>query len=126
MATANYSGAQTRAPRALVSSDRVEGTSVYAPDGEKLGAVHHLMIDKASGRVDYVVMSFGGLFGLGEDYYPLPWDVLEYDVARGGYVTQIDRAALNTDAPHYSAQDEPDWDSAFPARLDTHYERARL
>jgi len=35
----------------LISSDKVEGTPVYNPKGERLGKVHHLMIDKYSGRV---------------------------------------------------------------------------
>jgi PRC-barrel domain len=41
----------------LISSDKVEGTPVYNPKGERLGKVHHLMIDKYSGRVAYAVMS---------------------------------------------------------------------
>ena len=31
-------------------------------------------------------MSFGGLFGLREKHYPLPWNELTYDTGRGGYV----------------------------------------
>jgi uncharacterized protein YrrD len=33
----------------LISSDKVEGTSVYNRQGEKLGSIHTLMIDKISG-----------------------------------------------------------------------------
>ncbi|WP_448662657.1 PRC-barrel domain-containing protein [Sphingomonas sp. CJ20] len=120
---------QTRAAqegRALISSERVDGTSVYDREGEKLGAIHHLMIDKRSGKVEYAVMSFGGLFGLGEDYYPLPWHVLSYDSERGGYAVNLDKDVLNIDAPHYGAEREPGWDDDFATQLDTHYERVRL
>lgn len=106
---------------ALVSSANIEGTSIYACDGEKLGAVHHLMIEKTSGRIRYVVMSFGGLFGLGEDCYPLPWHVLAYDAERRGYVVQVSRAVFNSDAPHFDANREPDWDGDFATQLDRHY-----
>jgi len=44
------------------------------------------MVGKRSGQVAYAVMSFGGLFGLGEKQYPLPWNELTYDTSRGGYV----------------------------------------
>src|SRR5580692_11399783 len=47
----------------LISSDKVEGTPVYNPKGERLGKVHHLMIDKYTGQVAYAVMSFGGFLG---------------------------------------------------------------
>ena len=45
----------------LISSEDVEGTTVYDMKGTKIGEVDHLMIDKVSGRVTYAVMSFGGL-----------------------------------------------------------------
>ena len=32
-------------------------------------------------------MSFGGFLGIGEEYHPLPWEVLKYDERQGGYVT---------------------------------------
>lgn len=30
------------------------------------------MINKVSGKVSYTVLKFGGLFGIGDDHYPLP------------------------------------------------------
>ncbi|HLY44311.1 MAG TPA: PRC-barrel domain-containing protein [Stellaceae bacterium] len=51
--------------------------------------MHHLMIDKFTGQVDYAVMSFGGFLGIGESYHPLPWKSLDYDLSLGGYV--VDR-----------------------------------
>jgi len=55
----------------LISCDKVEGTPVYNLKGERLGKVHHLMIDKYTGQVAYAVMSLGGLLGIGEKYQKL-------------------------------------------------------
>lgn len=96
----------------LISSDKVEGTAVYATDGEKIGHVSHLMIGKRSGRVEYAVMSFGGFLGMGEDYHPLPWDVLDYDTGKGGYVVSIDKDRLK-DAPTYGKTNDPAWDRSY-------------
>ena len=52
-----------------ISSDKVEGTAVYNREGEKLGSIHTLMIDKMSGKVAYAVMSFGGFLGIGDRYH---------------------------------------------------------
>ena len=68
----------------LISSEKVDGTAVYNGDGQHLGAVHHLMIDKFSGHVEYAVMSFGGFLGIGESYHPLPWRTLTYNTRFGG------------------------------------------
>ena len=87
----------------LISSDKVDGTTVYNRQGEKLGSVRNFMVDKRSGKAEYAVLQFGGLFGIGSDHYPLPWDKLSYDTDLGGYVVDIDKERL-TDAPHYSDQ----------------------
>jgi hypothetical protein len=95
----------------LIASDRVEGTAVYDEEGEKLGSIHNLMVDKRSGQVEYAVLQFGGVLGVGSDYYPLPWDALAYDTDRGGYVVDIDKDQLKQ-APHFS-RDTPNFDRAY-------------
>ena len=50
----------------LIASDKVEGTAVYNAQGERMGSIYTLMIDKYSGQVSYAVMSFGGFLGIGE------------------------------------------------------------
>jgi len=47
----------------LIESDRVEGTSVYDPQGKSIGSIKRLMVEKLSGKVAYAVMSFGGFLG---------------------------------------------------------------
>jgi hypothetical protein len=45
----------------LIESDRVERTAVYDLQGNHLGSIKRMMIEKISGKVAYAVMSFGGL-----------------------------------------------------------------
>jgi len=66
-------GIQKAPNHPLIASDRIEGTLVRRRNGEKIGKIKRLMIDKASGTIAYAVMSFGGLFGLGDNYYQIPW-----------------------------------------------------
>lgn len=105
----------------LIASNKVEGTSVYNRQGEKLGTVHNFMVDKRSGRVEYAVMSFGGFLGMGDSYHPLPWNMLTYDTAQGGYVVDLDKRALQ-DAPHYMSGQEPSHDRAYGERVYRYYE----
>ncbi len=82
----------------MVSSTDVNGTEVYSPQGDHLGQVNHLMIDKTSGQIAYAVMSFGGFLGIGADHHPVPWKKLRYDPNLGGFVTDITEEQL-TGAP---------------------------
>lgn len=113
-------GAEINEPNRLIASNRVEGTAVYNEEGEKLGTIHNFMVDKQSGQVEYVVLSFGGLFGLGADYYPLPWESLTYDTDQGGYIVDIDKETLET-APRYGADEEPSFDRAYGEQVYAHY-----
>jgi sporulation protein YlmC with PRC-barrel domain len=106
----------------LISSRRVEGTDVYNTQGEHLGSIEHVMLDKLSGQVAYAVMSFGGFLGIGEKYHPLPWSVLDYDTAKGGYVVDLDKKTLEG-APYYGDTSDPyDWtDRTWRNRVDDYY-----
>jgi hypothetical protein len=103
----------------LISADKVVGTSVYNRQGEKLGSVYTLMLNKLNGQVAYAVMSFGGFLGIGESYHPLPWRILRYDTALGGYMVDLDRRRLEG-APTYTPAEEPDW-RTYPERIDAYY-----
>lgn len=104
----------------LISSEKVDGTAVYNRQGERLGTIHHFMVGKRDGRVRYAVMNFGGLFGMGERYHPLPWDVLTYDTDQGGYVVDLDRNRLEG-APSYERDNEPTYDRAYDERVYGYY-----
>ncbi|MEZ5739151.1 MAG: PRC-barrel domain-containing protein [Burkholderiaceae bacterium] len=78
----------------LISANRVTGTNVYNRAGEKLGSVEDVIIDKVGGRSVYAMMSFGGFLGMGEDYHPLPWQTLQYDTDKGGYVVDLAKEQL--------------------------------
>jgi sporulation protein YlmC with PRC-barrel domain len=104
----------------LISSERVEGTKVYNTQGDKLGSIEQLMIDKRSGHVRYAVLEFGGIFGMGTDRYPMPWSVLKYDTQLDGYVVPIDKKALN-EAPRYRDDEPPVYDADYGRRVYRHY-----
>jgi hypothetical protein len=105
----------------LIGSDKVHGTAVYGPDGERIGSIERLMIEKVSGKVSYAVLSFGGFLGIGDDEYPLPWPSLKYNVELGGYQTMITRDQIEGAPKHAKGSD---WDLAGaygPRAVDSYY-----
>ena len=109
----------------MIASDKVEGTTVYDSNGEKLGTTRKVMIGKYDGQVRYVIMGFGGLFGMGEDNYPLPWDSLDYDTQLNGYKMKTltkDDLGKNK-APSYGRDDQPDWSEDYDRSIRLYYFR---
>ncbi|MBB3637585.1 MULTISPECIES: PRC-barrel domain-containing protein [unclassified Variovorax] len=104
----------------VISSDRVEGTSVYNSAGDKLGTIDDLMIDKLSGQVRYAVLEFGGFLGIGKDRYPIPWNMLKYDTAQEGYVVPLQKETLEG-APKYADTSIPDYDESYTASINRYY-----
>ena len=106
----------------LISSSKVEGTSVVGLDGERLGRIENFMVDKYSGRVAYAVLSFGGTFGIGESLFPLPWSYLNYDPAKDGYILNLTKEQL-AEAPRFTASQEPEFDVQYRRGLAQMYDR---
>ena len=92
----------------LIASDRVEGTEVRRPKGDKIGRVERLMIDKTSGKVAYAVLSFGGFLGIGHNHLPIPWEKLTYNTRLDAYEIDISDELLRK-APAYEENKDFDW-----------------
>jgi PRC-barrel domain protein len=121
MPSSQASPLESRETHSLIGSDKVEGTPVYRSNGERVGTVTRVMIDKLSGRVAYAVMSFGGFLGIGEDYYPLPWSALTYNERLGGYEFDVTEEQLKN-APRYAQNENWDWnDQTRIQQVDTYY-----
>jgi sporulation protein YlmC with PRC-barrel domain len=104
----------------FISSDKVEGTSVYNTEGDKLGTVDDLVIDKRTGQVRYAVLEFGGFLGMGTDRYPLPWKMLKYDTAQDGYVVPLNKQKLES-APRYADGDSPEYSLDYNQKVNNFY-----
>jgi PRC-barrel domain protein len=92
----------------LIASDRVEGTPVRRSNGDKIGTIERLMIDKLSGNVAYAVLSFGGFLGMGQKHAPIPWARLKYDSTLGAYHVELSDEELRN-APATAPSEEFDW-----------------
>lgn len=100
----------------LISSTKVEGTNVVGRDGETLGTIVNFMVDKYTGRVAYAVMKLKGKSGL----FPLPWPLLDYDVAKDGYALDIGAEEF-ANAPSFQENDEPEFDVEYRRTLMVFY-----
>ncbi len=105
----------------LISSDKVGGTSVENTNGDNLGHIRDIMIDKPSGKVGYAVLKYGSFLGMGGKLFALPWDQLKYDKERGAYIVDIPAETLKS-APSFEETSQPDWsDPSWNRSLHDYY-----
>ena len=91
---------------ALMGADTLLGNAVWNKDGEELGDIKEFMIDMASGRIAYAVLSFGGLLGLGDKLFAVPWSALKLDTANKRFTLDVPKAVLK-DAPGFDRKHWP-------------------
>lgn len=54
----------------------VIGATVKNAAGEELGKIEDFVVEPASGRTRYAVLSFGGFLGIGDKWFAIPWHAL--------------------------------------------------
>lgn len=97
-----------------ILASKVVGTPVFAAGGEKLGHVQDVMLDKLSDRLVFAVVAVGFSPGIGQQCCPVPWNLLDYEPGRQGYVLGL-AASQFRNAPVFGL-DELTHDDAFRAR----------
>jgi sporulation protein YlmC with PRC-barrel domain len=63
----------------VMAADTLQGDSVRNDADEELGEITDIMIDVPTGRVAYAVMSVGGVLGIGDKLFAIPWSALRLD-----------------------------------------------
>jgi sporulation protein YlmC with PRC-barrel domain len=90
-------------------ASKIIGTDVQNGKGEKVGKVKDLVLDDpASGQITRVVVSVGGVSGLGDKLFAIPYSDFRRD--EGKHVLVLDS---NSDLAH--AFDDNDWQAAAGA-----------
>jgi hypothetical protein len=100
-----------------MGADTLLGNDVYNRGGESLGDIKELMIDMAGGRVAYAVLSFGGLMGMGDKLFAVPWAALSLDTANKRFTLDVSKDTLK-DAPgfdkaHWPTMADKTWTSVL-------------
>lgn len=121
--TQDTTTSRDRRRRRVLSAGTLAGDRVRNAAGEHLGKVEEIMIDLASGRVAYVVVSFGGFLGIGDKLFAVPWRALRVDEGEHQFILDVDRKTLEN-APGFNKDNWPDMaDPSFGAAIHEHYGR---
>jgi sporulation protein YlmC with PRC-barrel domain len=97
----------------IMAADTLTGEKVVNQDGESLGEITHIMLDISRGTIAYAVLSFGGLLGINDKLFAVPWNSLALDVDNKWFVLNVDKERLKKapgfDKHHWPAMADPAW-----------------
>jgi sporulation protein YlmC with PRC-barrel domain len=96
-----------------VKASSIIGTDVVNAKHEDLGDIKEVVIDPHTGRVAYAVVSFGGILGMGEKLFAIPFSAFDYDVTENEYVLDVSKeqlkAAPGFDSDHWPSMSDEKW-----------------
>jgi len=78
----------------LMGADTLIGDDVYNHKEEKLGDIKEIMLDMRNGRIGYAVLSYGGVFSIGEKLFAVPWTALKLDTTNKRFILNVDKQRL--------------------------------
>ena len=103
----------------IMAASTLTGDDVVNRLGDDLGTIKEIMIDVPSGRVAYAVMSSGGLLGIGDKLFAIPWSALTLDVDRKCFILDVDAERLKQapgfDKDHWPSMADLTWASEVHA-----------
>ena len=89
-----------------LSSTSLTGTHVMNAKGENLGHVEDFMIDLDTGRIQYAVLSFGGVLGIGDKLFAVPFEAFKINQDDETFILNVDQERLKT-APGFDKNNWP-------------------
>jgi sporulation protein YlmC with PRC-barrel domain len=107
----NHAGPHPNSPAKFLTSTSIIGDKVLNPKGDHLGTIKDIMIDLTAGKIEYVVVEFGGFLGIGEKYFALPYPLLKLDAKDQVFIL---------DQPKDVLENAPGFDKAHWPETNTH------
>ena len=91
----------------VVQVSRMIGNKVVNPSGEVLGNLKELVLDLEEGHIAYAVLSFGGLIGVGDKLFAIPWEALVLNPKDHTFILDVEKEVLQK-APGFDKDHWPD------------------
>lgn len=106
----NDSGDKANTPVKFLTALTIIGDKVYNNSDETLGSIKDVMLNVQEGRIEYVVIEYGGFLGIGEKFFAVPFKVLKLDTSRHAFVLDQNKEVL-ANAPGFDKDHWPETNS---------------
>ena len=105
----------------VLSASTLDDDDIYNLKGQKLGSIKEIMLDINTGRVCYVVLSFGGFLSMGEKLFAVPWSALTVDTENKRLLLDTNEERLK-EAPGFDKDNWPNMaDPSWAKSIHSYY-----
>lgn len=94
-------------PLKYLTASSIIGDKVVDQNNEAMGEIEDIMLDITEGKIDYVVVEFGGFLGIGVKAFAIPYRLLEVNPKEKNFTFKGDKNKIK-DAPGFDLNHWPD------------------
>ncbi|MFZ6745586.1 PRC-barrel domain-containing protein [Undibacterium sp. JH2W] len=91
----------------LMGASTLIGDKVVNLAEEHLGDIKEIMLNTHSGNIAYAVVAHGGLLGIGEKLFAVPWSTLRLDALNKRFILDIAKIHFEN-SPGFDSENWPD------------------
>ncbi len=118
----NHEGQYANTPVRRLTSTSIVGDKVQNYEGQDLGTIENLMININDGHIEYAVIEFGSVLGMGGKLFAVPFTALTLDPTRQLFMLNKDKEYLK-ECPGFDKNHWPDTnDHSYYTDVNTYWE----
>lgn len=103
----NQTGKHANNPIRILTAKSIIGDKVYNNSGEGLGRITDIMLNINDGKIEYVIIVFGGFLGVNQKYFAVPFEALTVNLDHHAFIFDQSRSSFEN-SPGFDKKHWPD------------------
>lgn len=103
----NHEGKHPNRPLKFLTATSLINDKVHNDQEEHMGTIEDILFDITTGKIEYVVIKFGGFLTINEKYFAIPFGLLKVDPAKKAFILNQSREKLEK-APGFDMSHWPE------------------
>ncbi len=108
----NQLGANANRPVYILTATSIIGDKVVNKADEDIGRIKDIMMNIKDGKIQYLIIEFGGFLGLGEKLFAIPFVALKLNPKEQNFILDVEKTFLET-APGFNPEHWPETNSHY-------------
>lgn len=116
----NTDGPNANFPLRVLTASSLIGDQVENKKGEHIGKIKDIMLNVQEGKIEYVVLEFGGFLGMGEKLFAVPFQALALNRKNASFILDVEKEFMQK-APGFDKNHWPETNGHYFGQTDQHW-----
>ena len=105
----------------FVPTNRLKRYDLVNEQGQDLGQVQNFVVDMLAGRIAFVIVAFGGMLGISDKWFAMPWEIMTWSPEKRKFVVDMPTNVFQTAPGMHKEKWAEEINSDWLAKCYLHY-----